>query len=54
MGTDLKYAITDGIRAAFQANPEEFEPRNVFGAARSRAEEVVKEKLRLFKAVDRI
>lgn len=51
VGTDLKYAMTDGIKEFLAENPSEFEPRKVFGAARSRAENIVMEKIRLFNSV---
>lgn len=47
VGTDVKIAITSGLRDFLQANPGEYEPRRVFGAARARAEQVVIEKMRL-------
>lgn len=48
VGTDLKYAITDGIKEYLRAYPAEFEPRKVFGAARAKAEQVAMEKIKLF------
>ncbi|HHY10305.1 MAG TPA: class II fructose-bisphosphate aldolase [Firmicutes bacterium] len=51
VGTDLKYAVTNGIREFLERNPEEFEPRKVFGAARLKAEELVSKKIKLFKSV---
>ncbi|NLV91952.1 MAG: class II fructose-bisphosphate aldolase [Firmicutes bacterium] len=48
VGTDLKYAITDGIKEFIKANPEEFEPRKVFGAARAKGQQLVTEKIKLF------
>jgi fructose-bisphosphate aldolase class II len=50
IGTDLKYAITDGIKAYLKDNPEEFEPRKVFGAARDAGKRLVMEKIRLLNA----
>ncbi len=50
VGTDLKIAITSGLRDFLQANPTEYEPRRVFAAARARAERVVMEKIHLFGA----
>ncbi len=47
VGTDLKIAITSGLREFLQAHPSEHEPRRVFAAARARAQEVVMEKMRL-------
>ena len=46
IGTDLKYATTNGIRELLKDSPEEFEPRKVFGAARTSAKELVIKKLR--------
>lgn len=53
VGTDLKYAITDGIKEYLRENPDEFEPRKVFGAARRRGETLVREKICLFGASGR-
>ncbi len=50
VGTDLKIAITSGLRDFLLANPTEYEPRRVFAAARTRAEQVVMEKIHLFGA----
>ncbi len=50
VGTDLKIAITSGLRDFLQANPTEYEPRRVFAAARARAERVVMEKIHLLGA----
>ncbi|KLU39588.1 MAG: tagatose-bisphosphate aldolase [Peptococcaceae bacterium 1109] len=47
IGTDLKYATTNGIKAYLEENPAEFEPRKVFAAARESARTLVLEKLRL-------
>lgn len=47
IGTDLKYAVTNGVRAFLQGHPEEFEPRKVFAAARDAAKQLVLEKLRI-------
>ncbi|MGI6149982.1 MAG: class II fructose-bisphosphate aldolase [Firmicutes bacterium] len=47
IGTDLKYAVTNGVRAYLKENPEEYEPRKVFAAGREAAKQLVMEKLRI-------
>lgn len=54
VGTDLKYAVTGGIKEHLRQNPAEFEPRKLFGSAREQATKVVAEKLRLFNSVGRV
>lgn len=51
VGTDLKIAITSGIKDYLSNNPEEIEPRKVFGAGRERGTRLVMEKMRLFECV---
>jgi fructose-bisphosphate aldolase class II len=53
VGTDLKYAITSGVRDFLLQNPAEYEPRRVFAAGRARAEQLVMERLALFGSVGR-
>ncbi len=48
VGTDLKYAMTDGVREYLGEHPQEMEPRKVFGAARAKGKLLVGEKLKLF------
>jgi fructose-bisphosphate aldolase class II len=44
--TDLRLAMTAGIRQALALNPKEFDPRQYFGPARKRVKELVRHKLR--------
>src|SRR5580692_1234954 len=44
--TDLRLALTAGIRKALQDDPKEFDPRKYLGAARSRVKELVRHKVR--------
>ncbi|MFC1807145.1 class II fructose-1,6-bisphosphate aldolase [Candidatus Omnitrophota bacterium] len=45
--TDLRLAMTATIRKEFDANPENFDPRNYLGPARAAIKEVVKHKLQI-------
>jgi fructose-bisphosphate aldolase class II len=44
--TDLRLAMTAGIRKAFFENPQEFDPRKYLGPARKLVKELVRHKLR--------
>ncbi len=44
--TDLRLALTAGIRKAFWENPKEFDPRKYLGPARVRVKELVRHKVR--------
>ena len=44
--TDLRLAMTAGIRKAFAENPKEFDPRKYMGPARNRVKELVRHKVR--------
>jgi fructose-bisphosphate aldolase class II len=44
--TDLRLALTAGIRKAFAENPKEFDPRKYLGPARVRVKELVRHKVR--------
>ncbi len=44
--TDLRLALTAGIRRAFAENPKEFDPRKYLGPARARVKELVRHKVR--------
>lgn len=44
--TDLRLALTAGIRKAFAENPKEFDPRKYLGPARNRVKELVRHKVR--------
>jgi fructose-bisphosphate aldolase, class II len=44
--TDLRLAMTAGIRKAFAENPKEFDPRKFLGPARTRVKELVRHKVR--------
>ncbi len=44
--TDLRLAMTAAIRAAFAANPKEFDPRKFLGPARTRVKELVRHKVK--------
>lgn len=44
--TDLRLAMTAGIRKAFFENPKEFDPRKYLGPARARVKELVRHKVR--------
>lgn len=48
VGTDLKIAITSGVKEYLQNNPAEMEPRKVFGAAREWGQRLVEEKMQFF------
>jgi len=43
--TDLRLALTAGIRKALQDDPKEFDPRKYLGAARARVKELVRHKV---------
>ena len=49
--TDLRLASTVGIREALKANPKEFDPRKIFGAARDVMSQVIEHKLRVLGSV---
>lgn len=53
VGTDLKIAMTDGLRNFLAEHPQEFETRKVFAAARTNASIVVREKIQLFGSVNK-
>ncbi|MCS7338039.1 MAG: ketose-bisphosphate aldolase [Verrucomicrobiae bacterium] len=44
--TDLRLAMTAGIRRVFAENPKEFDPRKYLGPARAKVKELVKHKVR--------
>jgi fructose-bisphosphate aldolase class II len=44
--TDLRLALTAGIRKAFFENPKEFDPRKYLGPARSKVRELVRHKVK--------
>jgi fructose-bisphosphate aldolase, class II len=44
--TDLRLALTAGIRKAFAENPKEFDPRKYLGPARARVKELVRHKVK--------
>lgn len=44
--TDLRLALTAGIRKVFTENPKEFDPRKYLGPARARVKELVRHKVR--------
>jgi fructose-bisphosphate aldolase, class II len=44
--TDLRLAMTAGIRKAFAQNPKEFDPRKYLGPARERVRELVRHKVK--------
>ncbi len=44
--TDLRLALTAGIRKVFSENPKEFDPRKYLGPARARVKELVRHKVR--------
>ncbi len=44
--TDLRLALTAGIRKALEEDPKEFDPRKYLGAARVRVKELVRHKVR--------
>ena len=49
--TDLRLASTVGIREALKANPKEFDPRKIFGAARDVMGAVIEHKMRVLGSV---
>ena len=49
--TDLRLAMTVGIREALQKNPKEFDPRKILGPARDLMGEVVELKMRVLGSV---
>ena len=44
--TDLRLAMTAGIRKVFAENPKEFDPRKYLGPARAKVKELVRHKVR--------
>ncbi|HON06681.1 MAG TPA: class II fructose-bisphosphate aldolase, partial [Verrucomicrobiota bacterium] len=44
--TDLRLALTAGIRKVFVEKPQEFDPRKYLGPARQKVNELVKHKVR--------
>jgi len=44
--TDLRLALTAGIRQAFAQNPQEFDPRKYLGPARAKVKDLVRHKVR--------
>jgi fructose-bisphosphate aldolase class II len=53
IGTAIKKAFTDGIRAFWAEHPEEFDPRRVLGPAREAVVEELRRTLRMFGASGR-
>lgn len=51
--TDLRLASTVGIREVLKANPKEFDPRKIFGAARDVMSAVIEHKMRVLGSVGR-
>ncbi|WP_310584268.1 class II fructose-1,6-bisphosphate aldolase [Deinococcus sp.] len=51
--TDLRLASTVGIRETLKANPKEFDPRKIFGAARDVMSQVIEHKMRVLGSVGR-
>jgi len=51
--TDLRLASTVGIREVLKANPKEFDPRKIFGAARDVMAQVIEHKMRVLGSVGR-
>lgn len=49
--TDLRLAMTVGVREILKASPKEFDPRKVFGPARTLMSEIVEHKLRVLGSV---
>jgi len=43
--TDLRLALTSGIRKVFAEKPQEFDPRKYLGPARQKVKELVKHKV---------
>jgi fructose-bisphosphate aldolase class II len=46
--SDLRLALTAGLREYFAAHPDHFDPRQYMGAARNHVKEIVKKKLEYF------
>lgn len=46
--TDVRQAFTDGVKSAFEKNPDVFDPRKICGPAKEKMKDVVKNKMRLF------
>lgn len=46
--TDIRVAFTSSIKAVFEADPEQFDPRKICGPARKAMTEVVRHKMQLF------
>lgn len=46
--TDIRQAFTDAMRRVLDENPREIDPRRVLGPARAAAQEVIREKIRIF------
>jgi fructose-bisphosphate aldolase class II len=44
--TDLRLAMTAGIRKVFAENPKEFDPRKYLGPARANVKELVRHKVK--------
>lgn len=49
--TDLRLAMTVGVREILMANPKEFDPRKVFGPARELMSEIVAHKMKVLGSV---
>ena len=49
--TDLRLAMTVGVREVLQATPKEFDPRKVFGPAREVMSQIVEHKMRVLGSV---
>jgi len=52
--TDLRLAMTVGIREALQKNPKEFDPRKILGPARDLMAEMVELKMRVLGSVGKV
>lgn len=46
--TDVRQAFTDGVHAAFEKNPDVFDPRKILGPARDAMKQVVIGKIKMF------
>ncbi len=46
--TDIRQAFTAALRKALDENPREIDPRRVLGPGRTAAQEVIREKIRIF------
>ncbi len=46
MDTDLRLAMTAGIRKVLSEDPKQFDPRKYLGEGRSRIEKIVEDKIK--------